>query len=140
MNLVRPFTIAILALTLAAAAAAQDPQHQAHHPAGAASATPMTPQAKSRVGPNKAAMQKQMKAMADMHTRMMSARTPEERSALMAEHMQTMQDGMAMMQGMHGGDAKMDPAARQQMMEIRMDMMQSMMQMMMDRMPAGPPK
>jgi hypothetical protein len=47
---------------------------------------------------------------------------------------------MSMMQGMKGDASKMDPAARQRMMEMRMDMMQSMMEMMMDRMPASPSK
>ena len=59
-------------------------------------------------------MDAQMKAMREMHDKMMRARTPEERNALMAEQMKLMQDGMAMMQ--------------------------SMMQMMMDRMPAAPSK
>ncbi len=141
MNLFRPFIVSALALTVASAvAAAQDTQHQAHHPGGAASAAPASPQAKPRIGVDRSAMQQQMNAMADMHARMMAAKTPEERNALMAEHMKTMQEGMAMMQRMAGSGSKMDPAMRQQMMEMRMDMMQSMMQMMMDRMPAGPSK
>ena len=93
-----------------------------------------------------------MKAMREMHDKMMRARTPEERNALMAEQMKLMQDGMAMMGGMGpGGMGGMkgmpgmgamptDMATRQQMMEKRMEMMQSMMQMMMDRMPAAPSK
>jgi hypothetical protein len=91
-------------------------------------------------------MDAQMKTMQGMHEKMMNAKTPEERSKLMAEHMKTMQDGMAMMDGMSGagmggmkGMAGMtgDMGARQQMMEKRMDMMQAMMKMMMDRMPAA---
>ena len=85
-----------------------------------------------------AAINRQMQAM---HEKMAAAKTPQERQALMAEHMKTMQDGMRMMGAMHGkmassmssaGTANMqcDP----QMMEKRMDMMESMMQMMMDRM------
>ena len=94
-------------------------------------------------------MDAQMKAMQAMHDKMMSAKTPEERSKLMAEHMKTMQDGMAMMEGMSGagmGGMKGmpgmtgDTGARQQMMEKRMEMMQTMMKMMMDRMPAAPAK
>ncbi len=94
-----------------------------------------------------AKMDAQMKAMQAMHERMMDAKTPDERSKLMAEHMKTMQDGMAMMDGMSGaGMGGMpgmhgmagDMGARQQMMEKRMEMMQSMMKMMMDRMPAAP--
>jgi hypothetical protein len=96
-----------------------------------------------------ARMDAQMKTMQGMHEKMMNAKTPEERSKLMAEHMKTMQDGMAMMDGMSGagmggmkGMAGMtgDMGARQQMMETRMDMMQAMMKMMMDRMPAAPAK
>ena len=89
----------------------------------------------------------QMKAMQQMHEQMVAAKTPDERNALMAEHMKLMQSGMNMMGGMGGmggmgaGAANGKPAdmaARQGMLEQRMDMMQSMMQMMMDRMPSTP--
>ena len=92
-----------------------------------------------------AMMDTHMKAMREMHDKMARARTPEERNALMAEHMKLMQDGMAMMGGMGPGGMRGmgamsgDGAGHQQMMEKRMEMMQSMMQMMMDRMPAAPP-
>jgi hypothetical protein len=86
-----------------------------------------------------------MKAMREMHEKMRSAKTPQERDALMADHMTAMHDGMGMMKGMGGmggmvgmGDAKGMPAdmsRRQQMMEHRMEMMQMMMEMMMDRLP-----
>ena len=100
-----------------------------------------------------AKMDAHMKTMQAMHEKMMNAKTPEERSQLMAEHMKTMQDGMAMMegmpgagmagmqgmQGMQGGMGGMGGmGARHQMMEKRMEMMQAMMKMMMDRMPAAP--
>ena len=94
-----------------------------------------------------AKMDAQMKTMQGMHDKMMAAKTPDERSKLMAEHMKTMQDGMKMMDGMSGagmGDMKGmqgmtgDMAARHQMMEKRMEMMQTMMKMMMDRMSAPP--
>lgn len=100
-----------------------------------------------------AAMQERMKAMQAMRDKMMNAKTPEERQALMAEHMKTMHDGMNMMKGMGGmsgmgGMAGMpgmgmgqgmaaDPAQRQQMLEQRMDMMQTMMEMMMQRLPGA---
>ena len=100
-----------------------------------------------------AKMDAQMKTMQGMHEKMMNAKTPEERSKLMAEHMKSMHDGMAMMDGMAGmagmagmGDMKGmqgmsgDMGARHQTMEKRMQMMQTMMQMMMDRMPAAPAK
>ena len=108
--------------------AAKADEHAAHHPASAASA------------PAGAPMQDRMKAMREMHDKMMSAKTPEERQALMAEHMKAMQDGMQMMKGMGGMggmDAKgmpADMAQRQRMMEARMDMMQVMMDMLMQRM------
>ena len=88
-------------------------------------------------------MDQRMKDMQAMHEKMMSAKTPEERQALMAEHMKMMQDGMAMMKqmggmskmgGMQGGKGMGGMSERHQMMEKRMEMMESMMQMMMDRM------
>ena len=89
-------------------------------------------------------MDTQIKSMQAMHDKMMSAKTPEERNKLMAEHMKSMQDGMKMMegmasagmagmQGMHGGMGGM--GAHHAMMEKRMAMMQTMMKMMMDRLP-----
>ena len=87
-------------------------------------------------------MVSQTKAMQAMHDKMMAAKTPEERSALMAEHMKSMQEGMDMMKGMGGmggmGGPKSPPTdmtQRQIMMEQRMDMMQTMMEMMVDRLP-----
>jgi len=92
-----------------------------------------------------------MKAMQQMHDKMLAAKTPEERNALLAEQMRLMQGGMNMMgrmgsRGMMGGgmgagattDTPADMAARQAMMEQRMDMMQSMMQIMIDRMQTVP--
>ncbi|MEO8154233.1 MAG: hypothetical protein ABI605_14275 [Rhizobacter sp.] len=116
-------------------AKADPDEHASHHPAGAASApAPGAP------------MQDRMKAMREMRDKMMNATTPEERHALMSDHMKTMQDGMQMMKGMGGKgamdsmDAKgmsPDMAQRQRMMEGRMDMMQMMMDMMVQRMPAS---
>ena len=99
-----------------------------------------------------AAMEPRMKAMRDMHQRMMAVKSPAERQALMAEHMKAMQEGMAMMKEMHcgmqgmGGMAGMDHskgmpagmAQRHQMMTEHMAMMQMMMDMMAQRMPAMP--
>ena len=50
-----------------------------------------------------AAMEPRMKAMKDMQQKMMAAKSPAERQALMADHMKAMQEGMAMMKEMHGG-------------------------------------
>lgn len=136
------FRTLVVVATLAAvsvASFAQDDQHKAHHPAGAASAAMPAPATGKLTGtPDMAMMDKHMKAMQAMHDKMAGATTPTEREALMAEHMKLMQEGMSMMGGMAPGKAPANAAARQQMMEKRMDMMQSMMQMMMDRMPMPP--
>lgn len=104
--------------------------------------TPMgTASANSMANPDHMArMDAQMKTMQTMHDKMVSAKTPQERSKLMAEHMKAMQDGMAMMgdikamQGMTG-----DMGANNMMTAKRMEMMQMMMQMMMDRESASMP-
>ncbi len=112
-----------------------------------APATPMgSVQGGAMAGPHSmATMDAQMKTMRDMHEKMMGAKTPQERSVLMAEHMRAMQGGMAMMGGM--GDMQGMPkmqgmsgemGAHQMMMAKRMEMMQTMMKMMMDRMPDAP--
>ncbi len=120
-----------------------------------APAIPMgsTPASSMATPERMAAMDAQMKTMREMHAKMMNAKTPEERQALMAEHMKAMQGGMAMMKGMSGmsgmggmggmGDPKGMPAdmtERHKMMMQHMEMMQMMMDMMMQRMPpaAGP--
>ncbi len=118
--------------TPAAAAA-----HASHHPGtGSASAAP--------------GMQDRMQAMRAMHDKMMNAKTPAEREALMADHMKSMQGGMAMMKsmgctgpmgaasgtgaGMFGGAMAQQPQA----MEGCMQMMQMMMEMMSQRVPTAP--
>jgi hypothetical protein len=123
----------VATFSLAGFAAPAPGDHAAHHPQAAASAASGMPMA------DRAGMDAQMKAMHEMHEKMAQATTPEERSALMTEHMKAMQDGMAMMDKdampkMGKGAMKGKPpnmAMRQAMMEKRMDMMQSMMQMMM---------
>jgi hypothetical protein len=148
---------AMLALTLSACAHYRPGPggagHSAHHPPGAAAAA-ATPAERM------AQMDAHMNAMRDMHEKMVRASSPQERQALMGEHQKLMQEGMALMGGMgHGPRAgmpgmggmqgmgqmgapgmPMDPATRQQMMEMRMEMMQSMMQMMMDRTSPAPGK
>jgi outer membrane murein-binding lipoprotein Lpp len=123
----------------------QSEEHKAHHPA-AESATAVDP----------AKFNQQMKAMQDMHQKMMAAKTPAERAALMKDHMKTMQEGMAMMgqmgggpmMGQKGGGMPMQgggmsstpggPSMQKDMMR-RMDMMEMMMQMMVDREGVMPP-
>jgi hypothetical protein len=79
----------------------------------------------------------QIAAMHAMHQRMMAAKTPAERKALMAEHERMMREGMKTMDGMSDeGSASgvCDMGERDHRMGKRMEMMQAMMQLMMDRM------
>ena len=88
-----------------------------------------------------AAMDAQMKTMHDMHIKMKNAKTPEERQALMADHMKAMQGGMDMMKGMTGqAGMPADMAQHKKMMGQHMAMMQMMMDMMQQRMPAATAK
>ena len=142
MKLVRPFTLALALVAVGVPTwAAQHDQHKAHHPAGSASAANTKP-VSGKASPDTARMANHTKAMQAMHDKMMAAKTPEERSALMAEHMKSMQQGMDMMKGMGGMGGMAGPKSpatnmpeRQTMMEQRMDMMQTMMEMMVDRLP-----
>ncbi len=93
-----------------------------------------------------AKMDMQMKTMHEMHIKMMNAKTPGERQALMADHMKAMQSGMGMMKDMPGmggmpgmGSPKgMSPemAEHHKMMMQHMAMMKMMMDMMAQRMPS----
>ena len=168
MSPIRHATIALTVATLCAGAWAQtDAEHTLHHPAGAASkpvktaiSGAKTPPAKSATADPMVAMGRTMQTMHEMHEKMVAAKTPEERKALMGDHMKAMQDGMDMMKkmdasdGMPGmGDMKgtggmgansKEKGAPMRMMDMhdmvqkRMEMMTSMMQMMMDRLPASP--
>jgi hypothetical protein len=117
------------------AAGPKEQDHAAHHPTGAAAAGPASP--------TPGQMDSMMKSMQEMHDRMMAAKTPEDRSRLMQEHMKLMQDNMAMMGRMHGGTAGMGMGGSMpmnpEMMGKRMDMMEMMMKMMMDREAMKPP-
>lgn len=151
MKVLRSLSLAAVisssALLAWAAPDTQDAQHSAHHASGASAASTASETKSGEAAPDMSRVDAQMKSMGEMHEKMMAAKTPEERKALMAEHMKTMQDGMVMMNGMRPGasgmGAKRDMkagmkntmATHHQMMEKRMDMMQSMMQMTMDRMP-----
>jgi hypothetical protein len=134
-------------------------------PGTKADAPPATGMAPMSVGVavSTSAMDSRMKAMQEMHQKMVNAGTPAEGQALMADHMQAMQGGMAMMkemQAMHSGggagglgmtgssgssapmagmvdgkDMPADMAKRHQMMTDHMATMQMMMDMMADRMP-----
>ena len=122
----------------------QAEEHETHHPAA---------ETAPKVDPVK--FDQQMKTMQEMHRKMVAAKTPAERAALMKDHMKVMQDGMAMMGQRGGGMPMMDPMAggmpmqgggmpsmpggmHKDMMQ-RMAMMQMMMQMMVDREAVIPP-
>jgi hypothetical protein len=106
-------------------------EHAAHHQAQSASKVDVTN------------VDRRMKMMHDMHQKMHAAQTPEERSALMKDHMKAMQDGVAMMAQMKDDMSMQDAktpsmggamqGTPHDMMVRRMDMMEMMMQMMMDR-------
>ncbi|MEO6280670.1 MAG: hypothetical protein ABIP59_22995 [Roseateles sp.] len=138
----RSILVLAAAAALSTGALAQsDKDHAAHHPPGASAPASAAPKA-----PTRGQMDKQMNAMGDMHEKMMAAKTPEERQALMAGHMKTMQDGMAMMDQMKGGMGGNagrgmggGTATSPEMMGKRMDMMETLMQMMMDREGMKPP-
>jgi hypothetical protein len=125
---------------------AQQKEHQAHVLATEQSSAAQFDSTAALGSTGKMApMDSKMRAMTDMHQKMMAAKTPEEKKALMAEHMKTMQESMSMMDMMGGdGMANMDgkkPMAgtmgkRHQSIEKRMEMMEMMMRMVMDRMPA----
>jgi hypothetical protein len=132
------------AVTPAPPSATSTGEHASHQPEASASA-PVS------------AMDPRMKVMHEMHQKMLNAKTPEERQALMADHMKAMQGGMAMMKDMSGMGAMgakpamagmgamsggkgmpHDMAMHHRTMAQRMDMMQMMMEMMIDRMPQTP--
>ena len=153
MNYIHNALIGLCVATFSLGALAQSTdEHKGHHPAGATppAVSPQMSTANAMSMGGMAKMDQHMKAMQAMHEKTASAKMPEDRQALMAEHMKMMQDGMAMMKEMGGmsGMSGMQSGKgmsgnmteRQQMMEKRMDMMQSMMQMMMDHMPPAPTK
>ena len=141
--------IALSTAALATACASPDAMNAAPASPGMSNMAASAPMAK---------MEPRMKAMQEMHQKMMGAKTPAERQALMPDHMKAMQGGMAMMKEMHGGmdsmggaggmqgmqgmgdgkDMPADMAKRHQKMTDHMATMQMMMNMMADRMPAAP--
>lgn len=148
----------VFAIAIAAASfgtfAQTDAEHTQHHAPTPAKKAIKAPATKSPSVPNEAmvAMDGKIKAMREMHEKMTTAKTPDERKALMADHMKVMQDGMSMMEKMdsmgdmkgmasQGSDAKkngisMDMMEHHDAMQKRMEMMTTMMKMMMDRLPA----
>ncbi len=80
-----------------------------------------------------------MKAMRTMHEKMVSAKTPEERQALMDEHMKAMRGSMSMMCEMGGSAQGSNMSGSPEMMKRCMEMKDMTMQMMMDREAVRPP-
>ena len=118
-----------LAATTTSALAAADDQHDSHPGPKASAASLNKPgNATSRAGDGgmpsgagmsgmqagtgMAGMGAQMQAMHDMHDKMMAAKTPEERNALMAEHMKVVQEGMSTMNRMGPGATQGGPAGK----------------------------
>ncbi len=139
MQLAHPTALA-LAFVIATLGAPAWSADDAHRMAPGASA----PAARSMTGmthPDMARMDSQMKAMNEMHAKMLAAKTPQERDALAAEHMKLMQQSMTVIDSMSPGTMgaqRGDMVARQQTMEMRMELMRGTMQMMMDRLLAAP--
>lgn len=147
MNALLKISIAAALATSCATGYAQAPVAKDAAPAAAA-ATPGMPMNMAGADARMAQMDQHTQAMGAMHEKMMAAKTPEERRALMVEHRKLMQAGMATMGTGNGGMRRMhgnsptagDRDAHYQMMEKRMEMMESMMQMMVDRMDQDPEK
>ena len=127
---------ATLAVSSTSVLAATEAEHAGHHPAEKTAAADTTK------------YDQNMSHMMETHQKMQAAKTPEERTSLMKEHMASMQGGMAMMDQMKGGmsmpgakksSAKGDMPMSHQSMQRRMDMLEMMMTMMMDREPATAP-
>ena len=125
----RPMRLAtaiwLLAATISTPLIAAEPAQHDHTHAAAAPGNTATPAAPAATN----AMQ-QMQAM---HEKMMAAKTPAERQALMGDQMKAMQEGMKSMQAMNSQSG--DTATSS--MPMRMNMMTMMMQMMMDQQQMG---
>ena len=98
----------------------KDKDHLLHHPPAATAPAAMKPD-------------QQMAQMREMHRKMMAAKTPQERQALMADHMKAMQGGMSMMCQMGAAPAPQSGAPSDDMMKRCMAMKDMTMQMMQDR-------
>ena len=137
MNTIRNLVWALALSTSWPALALQTEQHQSHHPqtsaptpANAVKPADLAEHSDHSTASEAPAVDAQIAAMHAMHEKMMAAKDPAERKAMMAEHEKMMRDGMKSMEAMsqdHGGDG-CDMAKR-------MEMMQAMMQLMMDRLP-----
>jgi hypothetical protein len=98
----------------------KDKDHLLHHPSAALS-------------PATTKQDQQMAQMREMHRKMMAAKTPQERQALMAEHMKAMQGGMSMMCQMGPAPSPQAGAPSEDTTKRCMAMKDMTMQMMQDR-------
>lgn len=98
----------------------KDKDHLLHHPSAALS-------------PAATKSDQQMAQMREMHRKMMAAKTPQERQALMAEHMKAMQGGMSMMCQMGTASSPQAGAPSEEAMRRCTAMKDMTMQMMQDR-------
>ena len=88
------FAAIVAAMATAGCATSQDAAHGKHQ-AGRSSAPPAGMMSPGASGEQATMMgMKDMKAMCDMHKKMMSAKTPEEHQAMMDEHSKTMSPEM----------------------------------------------
>lgn len=88
---IRPLAAVFGMVALTSCAAVQDDQYGQHHSESAVS-QPSGAMSSGSSGDQMGMMD--MKTMCDMHQKMMSARTPEERSAMMNENMKNMSPEM----------------------------------------------
>jgi hypothetical protein len=140
--------IAVAALITGTPAFADDTHHpDKDKPAAAAQAAPQP--AQSAKAKDSAAMMDNMKTMQEQMQKLRATTDPKEREKLLAEHMQTMQQTIAMMHDMGGSTmcdqmlgGMHDRKASSGSTEKPMDMMQMMMQQMMEHQQAmqGPAK
>jgi hypothetical protein len=84
------FAAIVAAMAMTGCATSQDPAHSEHHP-DTSSAQPARIMSQSAPGDQMAMMDmKDMKAMCDMHKKMMTGKTPDEQKTMMDERMKSM--------------------------------------------------
>lgn len=105
----------LLMVTLAGCATDQPQQHNKHHPGVAAAPAPAMQGHKAPDGGMPMSKDDMTAMCAGMHEKMMSAKTPEERKAVMQAHMKSMSPEMR--QRMHEHMMSLSPEKRQQMHE-----------------------
>lgn len=129
MNKLTTAAVAVLLAAAAGGCTSTSPQPPAQGPG-------MHGHGHGMMGPGAGNFDMHMRQMQEMHTRMMAAKTPEERQALRAEHHKAMRGGMAAMHE-HMGAMQQGGQCTPEMMERHRNMMHMMMQMM-EETPADP--